>query len=112
MCPSGCGCVDNYADPEVVRNCYLVGLSDLYGATDHVRDMVAGYFNDLIDIGVAGFRVDAAKHMWPADIEGIQVYSRDTNVFAIYLITESPKQSFNKTWIPARQLSFLLSRGH
>ena len=62
-CTSGCGCVDNYADPNIVRDCYLVGLSDLYGATDHVRDMVAGYFNDLIDMGVAGFRVDAAKHM-------------------------------------------------
>ena len=53
MCPSGCGCVDNYADPNIVRNCYLVGLSDLYGASDHVRDRVAGYFNDLLDIGVA-----------------------------------------------------------
>jgi len=72
MCPSGCGCVDNYADPVIVRNCYLVGLSDLYGATSHVQDMIAGYFNDLIDIGVAGFRVDAAKHMWPADIQAIQ----------------------------------------
>ena len=48
-----------------VRNCYLVGLTDLYGATDHVRQQVAGYFNKLVDIGVAGFRIDAAKHMWP-----------------------------------------------
>ena len=23
--------------------------------------------NDLIDIGVAGFRVDASKHMWPEE---------------------------------------------
>ena len=101
-----------------MRNCYLVGLSDLYGATDHVRDMVAGYFNDLIDIGVAGFRVDAAKHMWPADIEGIQVNSEQRLCFIHgspvlhNYITESPKQSFNKTWIPKGQLSFLLSRGH
>ena len=27
--------------------------------------------NNLIDIGVAGFRVDAAKHMWPADMGAI-----------------------------------------
>jgi alpha-amylase len=53
LCPSGCGCVDNYGDPNIVRNCYLVGLSDLYGATDYVRDRVAEYFNDLIDLGVA-----------------------------------------------------------
>ena len=76
LCPSGCGCVDNYGDPNIVRNCYLVGLSDLYGATDYVRDRVAEYFNDLIDLGVAGFRVDAAKHMWPEDIAGIQVFKK------------------------------------
>ena len=27
--------------------------------------------NHLIDIGVAGFRLDAAKHMWPGDIKAI-----------------------------------------
>jgi len=72
MCPSGCGCVDGYDDPFIVRNCYLVGLADLYGATDYVQQKIADYFNDLIDMGVAGFRVDAAKHMWPEDISGIQ----------------------------------------
>ena len=66
------GGVNDYSDPENIRNCYLVGLSDLYGATDYVRDKVAEYLNDLISIGVAGFRVDAAKHMWPEDIAGIQ----------------------------------------
>ena len=109
MCPSGCGCVDNYADPEIVRNCYLVGLSDLYGATDHVQEMIAGYFNDLIDIGVGGFRVDAAKHMWPADIEGIQVrcqeaYAQDKK----YIIIESSAQSANYTWIYKRQQTIFL----
>ena len=27
--------------------------------------------NDLISLGVAGFRVDASKHMWPADLRVI-----------------------------------------
>lgn len=27
--------------------------------------------NDLIDMGVAGFRVDACKHMYPSDLEAI-----------------------------------------
>ena len=27
--------------------------------------------NDLISLGVAGFRVDACKHMWPGDLEVI-----------------------------------------
>lgn len=25
--------------------------------------------NRLIDLGVAGFRIDAAKHMWPGDMQ-------------------------------------------
>lgn len=48
-----------------MRNCYLVSLTDLYGKLDYVRDAVAGYFNHLIQVGVAGIRIDAAKHMWP-----------------------------------------------
>jgi len=27
--------------------------------------------NDLIGMGVAGFRVDACKHMWPGDLKAI-----------------------------------------
>ena len=57
--------MNDYSDADNVRNCNLVALSDLYGATDTVRNLVAGYFSNLVDIGVAGFRVDAAKHMWP-----------------------------------------------
>ncbi|KAL7644676.1 UNVERIFIED_CONTAM: hypothetical protein RMT77_004217 [Armadillidium vulgare] len=80
MCPSGSGGVDDYSDPNNVRNCDLSGLSDLYGAYDDVRQKVSAYFNDLIEIGVAGFRVDAAKHMWPDDIQAIQDLTNDLNV--------------------------------
>ena len=55
----------DYQNPEEVRNCYLVGLNDLDGGSDYVRQKVADYINDLISIGVKGFRVDASKHMWP-----------------------------------------------
>lgn len=58
--------MNNYGDPNNVRNCYLVGLTDLYGALDYVRQKVTEYFNHLTAIGVAGIRIDAAKHMWPA----------------------------------------------
>ena len=61
--------IQNYGDPTEVRNCYLVGLNDLAGAKDYVQDMIAGYLQDCVDIGVVGFRVDAAKHMWPDDIK-------------------------------------------
>ena len=58
------GNVNDYSNPSNVRNCYLVGLTDLYGNLDYVQNMVAGYFNNLIQIGVAGIRIDAAKHLF------------------------------------------------
>lgn len=48
-----------------MRNCALLGLADLYGASAYVREQVAGYLNRLVEVGVAGFRVDAARFMWP-----------------------------------------------
>ena len=48
-------------------------LNDLDGGKDYVRGKIADYFNDLMNIGVSGFRVDASKHMWPGDLEAIQV---------------------------------------
>uniref|UniRef100_A0A8C6QLB6 alpha-amylase n=1 Tax=Nannospalax galili TaxID=1026970 RepID=A0A8C6QLB6_NANGA len=54
-----------------VRNCRLSGLLDLALDKDYVRTTIANYMNNLIDIGVAGFRLDAAKHMWPGDIKAV-----------------------------------------
>ena len=65
--------IQNYQNVDEVRNCYLVSLNDLDGGKDYVRQKQADYVNDLINIGVKGFRVDASKHMWPGDLEAIQV---------------------------------------
>ncbi|XP_050739705.1 alpha-amylase-like [Eriocheir sinensis] len=82
MCPSSNGQINDYSNVDEVRNCYLVGLTDLYGGSDYVRQKVADYYNDLINIGVMGFRVDAAKHMWPGDLEAIQGLTNDLNTNA------------------------------
>ena len=63
-----CVCLQDYNDTVQVRNCRLVGLRDLKGDRGWVRRRIVGYLNELIDWGVAGFRVDAAKHMWPRDL--------------------------------------------
>ncbi|KAI8797778.1 C-type lectin domain family 4 member E [Biomphalaria glabrata] len=72
LCHSGDLNIHNYGNAEEVRNCRLVGLHggllDLKMGKDYVRDEVSGYLNRLVDFGVAGFRVDAAKHMWPGDL--------------------------------------------
>lgn len=36
-----------------------------------MRGKIIEYINHLIRLGVAGFRVDAAKHMWPEDLSAI-----------------------------------------
>ena len=61
----------NYNDPEQVRTCELLNLADLNTGSEEVRDTIAAYLNDLISLGVAGFRIDAAKHMAPEDIAAI-----------------------------------------
>lgn len=54
---------DNYGDRGNVQNCELVGLADLNTGKDYVRGRIAGYLNDLLSLGVAGFRIDAVKHI-------------------------------------------------
>ncbi|MCI3325434.1 alpha-amylase family glycosyl hydrolase, partial [Escherichia coli] len=70
-CPTADGNIHNYGNPTEVRNCKLVNLADLALSHDYVRGKIADYMNHMIDIGVAGFRVDAAKHMWPGDLQAI-----------------------------------------
>ena len=48
-----------------------MALRDLKGDTWWVRDRITDYLNRLIDWGVAGFRIDAAKHIWPQDLYDI-----------------------------------------
>jgi len=61
----------NWADRWEVQNCELVDLSDLATESTYVRGEIAGYLNDLISLGVDGFRVDAAKHVPVADLQAI-----------------------------------------
>lgn len=54
-----------------VRFCDLVKLDDLKTESEEVRSNIANYMNSLIGMGVKGFRIDAAKHMEPGDIQNI-----------------------------------------
>lgn len=72
---------DYGGDAWRVRNCELSGLQDLHTGTSYVRGKIADYLVDLVNIGVKGFRVDAAKHIDPADLGAIidAVNGRVTN---------------------------------
>jgi alpha-amylase len=63
--------VTNYQDAGNVQNCQLVGLQDLNTGASYVRGKIADYLVDLVNIGVKGFRVDAAKHVSPGDLGAI-----------------------------------------
>ena len=61
----------NYRDRYEVQNCELVNLADLDTGSDHVRDRIGAYLNDLLALGVDGFRIDAAKHMPAEDVAAL-----------------------------------------
>ncbi|MDX2474407.1 MAG: alpha-amylase family glycosyl hydrolase [Candidatus Krumholzibacteria bacterium] len=63
--------IGGYGDPEHVWNGRLLELPDLNTGSDHVQDQINGYFQRLQNMGVEGFRVDAAKHMSPEDVQAI-----------------------------------------
>ncbi|MYR62776.1 glycosidase [Streptomyces sp. SID625] len=64
--------VTNYADRWNVQHCELVGLPDLDTGEEYVRKTIAGYLDDLLSLGVDGFRIDAAKHIPEADLADIK----------------------------------------
>ncbi len=63
--------IANYTDRWEVQNCELVDLSDLKTESPYVRGKLTDYLNDLVALGVDGFRVDAAKHLPAADLAAI-----------------------------------------
>ena len=67
---NACG-INSYLNQFQVQNCELVGLSDLATESEFVRTTVANYLIALNALGVAGYRVDAAKHVPAADLEAI-----------------------------------------
>lgn len=64
--------IANYNDRYEVQNCELVNLADLKTESDYVRTRLATYLNDLLSLGVDGFRLDGSKHMPAADIAAIK----------------------------------------
>lgn len=58
----------DWEDPEQVRECELLNLADLDTSRESVRDRIVAHLDDLVSLGVAGFRIDAARHMDPGEL--------------------------------------------
>jgi alpha-amylase len=63
--------IANWGDRWEIQNCELVDLSDLATESSYVRGKLTAYLNDLVSLGVDGFRVDAAKHLPAGDLAAI-----------------------------------------
>jgi len=61
----------NYDNRLEVQTCQLDNLADLGTDTEYVRSRLAEYANDLLSLGVDGFRLDAAKNIAATDIANI-----------------------------------------
>ncbi|MFG2543790.1 carbohydrate-binding module family 20 domain-containing protein [Streptomyces sp. NPDC048594] len=72
--------INDYRNRFNVQECELVGLADLDTGEDHVRGRIAAYLDDLLSLGVDGFRIDAAKHMAAGDLADIKSRLSNPNV--------------------------------
>ena len=80
-CPKSDDQIRDWNSQTEVQECQLLGLSDLRTESDHVRSTIAAYLNDLIGLGVDGFRVDAAKHINQNDMAAIKAKLTNRSVY-------------------------------
>lgn len=73
--------ISNYQDRWNVQECELVGLADLDTGEEYVRTKIAGYMNDLLSLGVDGFRIDAAKHIAAGDLAAVKAKLTNPSVY-------------------------------
>ncbi len=62
----------NFNDRYELFNCELLNLADLDTGLASVREKISEYLNRLVSFGVRGFRIDAAKHIDPSDLQKIK----------------------------------------
>jgi alpha-amylase len=63
--------VSDYRDAANVQDCELLSLPDLNTGLPSVRQKIAAYLLMLARLGVAGFRIDAAKHIQQVELDQI-----------------------------------------
>lgn len=74
--------IEDFTSRWEIFNCDLATTPDLDTGSLYVRSRLAGYLDDLLSIGVAGFRIDGAKHIDPVDLAAIlNQLDRDAYVY-------------------------------
>ena len=63
--------LNDYRSAATVQECELFSLPDLHTGLPSVRQTIADYLVGLARLGVAGFRIDAAKHIQQVELDDI-----------------------------------------
>jgi len=66
----GTDTIADYQDLWEVQTCNLGTLTDLDTGNPAVQAKIAAYLRDLLSLGVAGFRLDAVKHVSHEEVAG------------------------------------------
>lgn len=80
--------VSDYNNAADVTQCELVGLADLDTSSARVQAQIVAYLGELIDLGVDGFRIDAAKHIRAEELGQILDQLRAAHSEPIYIYQE------------------------
>jgi alpha-amylase len=70
--------ITNYQNAANVQECELLSLPDLNTGSSQVRQKIADYLIMLGRVGVAGFRIDAAKHIQQVELDEILALVNNT----------------------------------
>src|SRR6266511_3581422 len=87
-------------------HCWLGDLPDLDQSSDNVQRIHQAHLKKLLDLGIDGFRLDAAKHM-PADkikevyIDYVNATSRGNTWNYLEVITDSDTSADDYKWVAA-----------
>ncbi|MCX8528747.1 MAG: alpha-amylase family glycosyl hydrolase [Rhodoluna sp.] len=87
--------ISDYSNVTEVQDCQLGSLVDLATEQPFVRSKIAAYLNDLLSLGVKGFRIDAAKHIPVVDLAAIKSQLTDPNVFIVNEVIGGPPEPTN-----------------
>ncbi len=87
----------NYGDRYSITHGSMGGLPDLNTESTKIQNYVLNYLKECIDVGVDGFRFDAAKHIgvpsegsnfWPTVINGTTSYAQSSKGITPYYYGE------------------------
>lgn len=85
-----CQVDNNRSDASDIRNCRLTSLPDLNQGSEFVQIQMVEFLNKLIEYGVAGFHIDSAKYIWPADLKAILDQLKNLNIEHGFLLYSRP----------------------